>query len=206
MVESWTMKGATFGPCNCDWGCPCNFDAPPTYGHCDGIYVWAVSEGRYGDVSLEGLNFAWAGHSPAAIHEGNLTAVVLVDEQAAPAQRDALAALWTGGPSGLPFDILNAVTTTLLDTIYAPFEIELDGINTKAKIGGGEIFEVAQSRVKNPVTGLEEELYLDKPRGFTSTRSELGMAEVAHFQVEGLVLEGMNGKYAEYAEFEYAGP
>jgi hypothetical protein len=32
------------------------------------------------------------------------------------------------------------------------------------------------------------------------------MAEVGRFATEGLVLEGMNGKYAEYAEFEYAGP
>ena len=200
------MKGATFGPCNCDWGCPCNFDAPPTYGHCDGIYVWAVREGTYGADSLDGLGFAWAAHSPGPIHEGNLTAIVLVDEQASASQRDALAALWSGDPAGLPFDILNAVTSTFLGTIYAPFEIELAGINTRAKIDGGKIFEVEQSRVKNPVTGEEEELHLDKPNGFTSTRSELGMAQVARFATEGLVLEGMSGKYAEYAEFDYAGP
>jgi hypothetical protein len=205
MVPPWTMKGATFGPCHCDWGCPCNFDAPPTYGHCDGVYVWAVSEGRYGDVSLDGLNFAWAGHSPGPIHEGDLTTVLLVDEQASPQQRAALESLWAG-PAGPPFDIFNAVTSISLETIYAPFEIELAGINTRAKIGGGEIFEVVQSRVKNPVTGEEEVLYLDKPTGFTATRSELGMAEVAQFQVEGLVLDGMNGKFADYSEFEYSGP
>jgi hypothetical protein len=203
VVESWTMKGATFGPCNCDWGCPCNFDAPPTYGHCDGVYVWALSEGRYGDVGLDGLNFAWAAHSPGAIHEGNLTAVWLVDQKASEEQRAALETLATG-PAGLPFDILSSVTSTLLDTIYASFAVELAGIDTRAKVG--DVFEVVQSRVKNPVTGEEEELYLDKPRGFTSIRSELGMAEVAYFQVDGLVLEGMSGKYAEYAEFEYAGP
>jgi hypothetical protein len=202
-VEHWELRGATFGPCNCDWGCPCNFDAPPTYGHCDGIYVWAVSEGRYGDVSLDGVNFAWAGHSPGPIHEGGLTAVWLVDEQTSQEQRGALDVLRTGA-SGVPFGIFEAVTSTLLDTIYAPFEIELDGINTKARIGN--IFEVVQSRVKNPVTGEVEELYLDKPTGFTSTRSELGMSEVARFESEGLVLEGMQGKYAEYAEFAYSGP
>jgi hypothetical protein len=165
-----------------------------------------VQEGTYGTVSLDGLSFAWAAHSPGAIHDGNLTAVVLVDEQASPAQRDALAALWTGGPAGLPFDILNAVTSTFLGTIYAPFEIELAGINTKAKIDGGKIFEVEQSRVKNPVTGEEEELHLEKPKGFTSIRSELGMAAVARFATEELVLEGMSGKYAEFAEFAYTGP
>jgi hypothetical protein len=199
------MKGATIGPCNCDWGCPCNFDAPPTYGHCDGVYLWALSDGRYGDMSLAGLSFAWAAHSPGPLHEGNLTAVWLVDEQASPDQRAALEALFAG-PSGLPFDIFGSITTTLYDTIYAPFEVELSGIDSKAKIAGGEIFELVQSRVKNPVTGEEEELYLDKPRGFTSTRSELGMAPVANFRTKDLVFEGMNGKYAEYAEFTYSGP
>ena len=148
-------------------------------------------------------NFAWAAHSPGPIHEGNLTAVWLVDENASDEQRAALQALATG-PAGLPFDILASVTSTLLETIYAPFEIELAGIDTKARIG--DFFEVIQARVKNPVTGEDEELYIDKPRGFTSTRSELGMAKVAHFETDGLVLNGMNGKYAEYAEFAYSGP
>src|SRR5262252_6759515 len=26
------LKGVLLGACNCDWGCPCNFEAPPTYG------------------------------------------------------------------------------------------------------------------------------------------------------------------------------
>ncbi len=61
------------------------------------------------------------------------------------------------------------------------------------------------SRVKNPVTGDEEELYLDKPTGFTSKRSELGMSELAKFSCDGLSFD-TSGKYAEYADFEYAGP
>jgi hypothetical protein len=205
MVESWTMSGATFGPCNCDWGCPCNFDVAPSYGHCDGVYVWTVQSGQYGDVPLEGLLFAWAAHSPAALHEGNLTSVLIVDENSTPEQRQALETLWRSGSAGLPFDIFSSITSTWLETIYAPFEIELAGIDTKAKIAGGEIFELAQSRVKNPVTGDEEQLYLDKPTGFTSTRSELGMSQVATFACDGLVFD-MSGKYAEYAEFEYSGP
>ena len=205
MSESWTMNGAIYGSCNCDWGCPCNFDVAPSYGHCDGVYMFAVREGRYGEVSLDGVHFAWAAHSPGPLHEGNLTAALIVDESATPEQREALTTLWRSGSSGLPFTILNSVTATWLETIYAPFDVELAGINTKAKIGGGKIYEVALSRVKNPVTGDEEELYLDKPTGFTSKRSELGMSEVAKFSCDGLSFD-ISGKYSEYAEFEYAGP
>jgi hypothetical protein len=41
-VPAWFMRGSLVGACNCDWGCPCNFDAPPTYGFCDGFYGMVV--------------------------------------------------------------------------------------------------------------------------------------------------------------------
>ena len=205
MVEPWSMKGELFGPCNCDWGCPCNFDAPPTYGYCEGIYVYHVREGRYGDTSLDGLKHAQAGRTPGPVHEGNMTSVLIVDESASPKQRHALETLWRSGEAGLPFDIWNAVTSTWLDTIVAPIELELAGIDSRVRIGGGELGEISISRIKNPVTGDAEELYLDKPTGFTSTRSELGMSTVARLDSPGLSFD-VSGKYAEYAEYEYSGP
>jgi hypothetical protein len=204
-MEHWTMTGAIFGSCNCDWGCPCNFDVAPSYGHCDGVYVFAVREGSYGRESLNGLNFAWGAHSPGPLHEGGVTAVLMVDETASPAQREALEMFWRSGSAGLPFDILNSVTATWIDTVYARFMVELAGINSSAKIADGKIYSLAQTRVKNPVTGDEEELYLDKPTGFTSKRSELGMSTTARLSCDGLAFD-TSGKYAEYAEFEYAGP
>jgi hypothetical protein len=134
-----------------------------------------------------------------------MTSVLIVDESASAAQREALEALWKSGEAGLPFDIWNAVTSTWLDTIVAPIEFELAGIGSRVRIGNGELGEVAISRIKNPVTGDEEELYLDKPTGFTSTRSELGMSTVARFDSPGLSFD-VSGKYAEYAEYEYSGP
>lgn len=199
------MEGELFGPCNCDWGCPCNFDAPPTYGNCDGIYVYFVREGRYGNVVLDGLKYAQAGSSPGPVHEGNMTSVLIVDEEAAPEQRDVLETLWKSGEAGLPFDIWSSVTSTWLDTIVAPIDLELAGINSRMRIDDGKVCEIAISRIKNPVTGDEEEIYLDKPTGFTSTRSELGMSTVFRFDSPGLSFDA-SGKYAEYAEYSYSGP
>lgn len=205
MAEKWFLKGATFGGCNCDWGCPCNFDARPTHGGCDGVYVWAIRQGKYGNTTLDGLHMAWAGSSPGPIHEGNVTNVYIIDEQATSDQRVALETLAEGDGVGMPFDVFKAVSGRRLGPVYASFEVKLDGIRSEAKIGGGSIYEVAQSRVKNPVTGEEEELYLDKPTGFTSKRSELGMSTVDRLNVDGLSWDN-SGQYAEYAEFEYSGP
>lgn len=205
MPDQWSLKGAIFGACSCDWGCPCNFDVAPSYGHCNGVYMFAIKEGHYGDTSLDGAKFAWAAHSPGPLHEGNVTALWIVDEALNDEQRSAIETLGKGDGVGLPFDILASVTGTSLDTLVAPFEVTLDGINSSAKIGNGAIHELAMTRVKNPVTGEEEELYLDKPTGFTSKRSELGMSTVARFSSDELSFEH-DGKYAEFAEFEYAGP
>jgi hypothetical protein len=43
------MKGILLGACNCDWGCPCSFNAPPTHGKCEGGYLWHIEEGKFGD-------------------------------------------------------------------------------------------------------------------------------------------------------------
>ena len=199
------MKGSVFGPCNCDWGCPCNFDAPPTYGGCDGVYVYWVAEGRYGDVPLDGLKYVVAGSSPGAVHEGNLTAVMIVDTEATAPQRDALEDLWKSGEAGPPFDIWQSVTSTWLDTIVAPIELELAGIRSRARIDGGRLLDLALARVKNPVTGEEEITHLEKPTGFTSKRTELGTTDVFRLRCADWDWD-YSGKYGEFADYEYSGP
>ncbi len=199
------MKGSILGPCNCDWGCPCNFDVAPSYGHCEGIYAYSVGDGNYGETRLDGLRYVHVGSWPAAVHLGDGTAVLIVDSDSSDAQRDALEALWKSGEAGLPFDIWNAVTSTWFDTIVAPVEMEWDGLRSRVQVDGGRLLELVMSRVKNPVTGDDEITYLEKPTGFTSKRTELGTTEVFRLEVAGWSWD-YSGKYGEFAEYEYSGP
>ena len=59
----WTMEADYLRACNCDYGCPCEFDAPPTQGFCEGVGAWRINRGRYGDVALDGLGQSFALHS-----------------------------------------------------------------------------------------------------------------------------------------------
>ena len=43
----------------------------PSYGNCEGVYVWHVETGRYDGVSLDGAAFGQVGLFPEAIHLGN---------------------------------------------------------------------------------------------------------------------------------------
>src|SRR4051795_12648399 len=52
---AWSIRGNHFVNCNCDYGCPCQFNALPTDGTCRAVLAWHIEEGHFGDVRLDGL-------------------------------------------------------------------------------------------------------------------------------------------------------
>jgi hypothetical protein len=194
---SYHLKGFSVGGCSCDWGCPCNFEAPPTRGFCEGGGVWHIEQGHYGGVKLDGLCIGLAAQSPAALHLGNVTLLILVDERADAAQRQAIEVMV---PSIPPFSIFYSLTSKFLGFHYAPIEMQLDGIRSRATAPG--ILELALAPMINPVTGEEEPATLTKPRGFTAKLQELCATTVLRFSKAGLSYDH-SGKYGEFAPFEY---
>ena len=78
----WYVEGAAFGNCNCDYGCPCQFERRPTHGPCRGFEVMRIDHGHFGEVSLDGLCTALLYSWPGAIYEGNGTMQAIIDEHA----------------------------------------------------------------------------------------------------------------------------
>lgn len=196
---AWSMRGYLLGACSCDWGCPCSFNAPPTKGYCEGGYVWHVVEGNYHGVKLDGVTFCWVAASPGPLHEGNVTAQVIVDSRATPQQRDAILKV-SEGKEGGPFAIFASVTSKFLDPMFALFEVKIDGLHSYAK--AGDVLDMQISPIENPVTGSREELQLRKPTGFTSTWADLGKSAKFSVHAPGLAYDH-SGQYAEYSEFAY---
>ena len=56
----WMIRGPKIASCNCDYGCPCEFNAAPTNAICEGLEAMEITEGYFGDLRLEGLRFAAA--------------------------------------------------------------------------------------------------------------------------------------------------
>lgn len=200
MATEWSMQGTLLGACSCDWGCPCSFDAPPTRGFCEGAYVWHITTGKFGDTPLDGLSWSWIAHSPGPLHQGNVTWVVLADENATPEQRQAFAKI-AEGKSGGPWVIFMAVASHRGDPQYLPFQVEIDGLNSKVRAGDALRMELGP--ILNPVTGEAEEIYLDKPTGFTSKRLTLGAGKVLRVDTD--LVYDHSGKYGEFSKFEYSG-
>src|SRR2546430_17539549 len=161
MVSKWRMSGSLLGECNCDWGCPCSFDAPPSHGGCRGVYTWIIDKGAYGDVRLDGLGVALPGIWPGAVHLGHGTQLALIDGRATPAQRKALETLGKGEAGG-PVARFASLPQRRRPPLLGLFQGRLNGVLSPIPVDSGKDYDPVLSRVKKPLTGEGEELYLDK--------------------------------------------
>jgi hypothetical protein len=201
MAESWRLHGKVLVACNCDWGCPCNFNARPTTGKCEGGWTWHIESGSYGDVRLDGLNFSVYANWPGAIHEGNGEALVLVDERADPSQRSAIDVL-LAGKSGGPWEVLGWTWPRVHGPYAAAYDLVFDGVRTRMKCG--KYVEVECGPIKNPVSGANSFPAVVLPQGIIFKQGELG--STGRFRVDGGVEYDHSGQYMAVGPFEYKWP
>ena len=166
----WTIEADFLQACNCDYGCPCEFEAPPTNGYCEGIGAWRINKGNYGTVKLDGLGLGFAARWPEAIHKGNGTGCIFVDEKATPEQREALFTIASGQAGGMPFEIIAQTFSKVLDTQYVPFTFNVEGRNSSASLGKAVTMQLEP--IKNPVTGEPEGLRVEHETGFMFKSAE----------------------------------
>lgn len=193
-MKKWFFDADYLQACNCDYGCPCEFAAPPTPGFCEGIGVWKIDKGKYGDLPLDGTGLAFAARWPGAIHEGNGIVCLFVDEKASTAQREALLEIGLGKAGGLPFEILATTFSKLLEPQFVPFDLQINGLQSTARLG--DKFRIALEPIKNPVTGNSEQITVDHGTGFIFKTAECASAR------EGLVdVDQMKFSYPNKAGF-----
>jgi hypothetical protein len=93
----WSIEAVSFGSCNCDYGCPCQFERRPTQGNCRGFEVGRIKRGLFDGVSLDNLCYVLLNAWPGAVFEGNGAVQAVIDERADEEQRKALATILYGG-------------------------------------------------------------------------------------------------------------
>lgn len=169
-ATKWFYEADYIQACNCDYGCPCEFSAPPTRGFCDGVGAWKIHKGSFGDIPLDGLALGFVAHWPKAIHEGNGTVCLYFEEKADARQRDALFQIASGKAGGLPFEILVNTFSTIADPQFVSFTFELDGKNSRVRMG--KAVTIATESIKNPVTGDPESVKVEHGTGFIFKEAE----------------------------------
>ncbi len=197
----WSLKGDALGACSCDWGCPCNFDAPPSKGWCEGGYSFHINQGRHGDTKLDGLTIGFFIHAPGALHQGNVTGYLLVDEKATPEQRAAIGQIF-GGAAGGPFGALAGLLVKVIGPEFVPVDWHLDGPKSYARFG--DRAEMRLAVIKNPVTGAESGFTLKMTNGLLTNQAEIMASSVLRIRHPELSYDH-SGQYGETFKFDYAG-
>jgi hypothetical protein len=171
----WRMQGTEIVNCNCAVGCPCQFNALPTNGNCRAYVFFQIDKGRFGKTSLDGLRwgalFAW----PGAIHEGNGTAMVVIEARANAEQRAAIETVAQGketAPGSLITQVFSTTLTSGHPTQYKPIDLTIDEKAGTAHVRVDGLLDASAEPIKNPMTGAAHRARVTLATGFEYTEAE----------------------------------
>ena len=174
----WQIRVYYLDSCNCDWGCPCQFNAKPTHGNCEGVGGIHIIEGNYGDIKVNGLNMAWMASWPGPIHEGHGKGSFYIDRRANEGQFYALSRILTGRAGGGPFIVYGSVMNVMEEPKRARFTFQSKGLRSRVNIVLDQeektvVGEAWLEPITNPVTGKVHRAIIELPEGFEATRMDM---------------------------------
>jgi hypothetical protein len=216
--STWKVHAYFLDACNCDWGCPCQFNAKPTHGNCEGVAGYHIVTGSYGtNINLDGLNMALIASWPGPIHEGHGKASFYIDNRADEKQFEALSNIITGRAGGGPFEVYATTIEELQEPKRASVKFQARDIRSRVGVFGGRedgkqrkqsqdiIAEAWLEPIRNPVTGKVHRAIIELPEGFESSRMD-------QTSIKTLVANDANlkfqyeGTYGSFSENTWKGP
>lgn len=169
MADTWSIEGAWFKNCNCDPGCPCDFNQAPTTGQCEGMLGMRIDSGHFGDVPLDGLKFAGAAWWPGRLDEGNGHILPIIDESADEEQRKALLTILSGEAGGTMFEIFSAVCPHVREPVFAPIDFEFDIESRTGRLSAGDLIDTEVEPLRAIDSAEPYRIVVKIPGGFEYT-------------------------------------
>ncbi|MFB9268472.1 DUF1326 domain-containing protein [Bradyrhizobium erythrophlei] len=202
MASDWRLEGEWIKNCNCAFGCPCDFNAPPTLGFCKGMLGMRITKGHFESTRLDGLVFIATVNFPGPLHEGNGQIQPIIDERATAEQREALFQILSGKHSaeGTLFHILTLIVTKIHDPAFVPFEFSFDKNGRVAKLVAKGVLETEVEPIKNPVTGAPHRIEVLMPEGFEYREAEVGSANIRSTGAIKFETNGSHGSLANVVQ------
>ncbi|MFQ5982462.1 MAG: DUF1326 domain-containing protein [Woeseiaceae bacterium] len=182
MGVKWEVEGPEYANCNCDYGCPCQFNSRPTDGTCKAFGMMRIDKGFFGDISLDGLYMGFLIDFPNAIHEGNGTHQIILDEAGDEDQRNAMATIIRGDETdefATHWYVYSKMSSTHNDPLIASivFDIDIENRTVSSKVG--DLIDSSCEPIRNPVTGDPHRVRIDLPNGFEYRIAEIGSASTS---------------------------
>lgn len=201
----WYVEGIEFGNCNCSYGCPCQFEARPTFGDCRGFEVLRIDRGHFGDVPLAGLKVAMVYAWPGAVFEGNGAMQVILDERADQRQRAALSTIVQGGETeegATHWWVYRAMCDTVHEPLARPITYEVDLEARIARVSIPGVLESTGRPIRSPATGQPHRVLIEIPRGIEFERAEIGSAST---RATGAITLELDDTYGQFNVLRHSG-
>ncbi len=197
----WELTADNFTNCNCAYGCPCQFNALPTYGNCEAVVAMEIKHGFFDQIRLDGLKTVSVIQWPGPIHEGNGKAFIIVDKSATDEQRHSLLTILSGEETSPGATIWNVFAATL-DTVYDPafhsIELAIDIPARSCQVSVTNLITMSGEPITNPVTGQQHRAQIHIPDGFEYSIAEMGSGSSKTFGPIELDLSDTYGQFSEY--------
>ena len=176
MKIDWHIKGKQFGNCNCNYGCPCQFNSAPTDNYCHGIGAFLIEEGFFGDTDLAGVKAVSMMKFPGPIHEGKGKMQIILDANSTTNQQKAVQSIIYGKETE-PMATAFSMYVSMMEKIYDPLikNIELD-INLETRICNLKVENIITTKtepIKNPITGDSHRARIVLPEGMEFKEAEM---------------------------------
>ncbi len=178
-IPNWTLKADYVESCNCSYGCPCNFTGFPSNGFCSALVGYHIRQGKYGVVKLDDLD-------------------------AQQEQKDAMINIFSGKAKGNGHFALFASTVKYhLDPQFVDVHMNIDGRRSSFSVPG--IIDVKLENFINPVTGDEQDIKIQLPKGFIWKLADAAKTKLMRISTSSLNFDH-SGKNAFYSIVDFKGP
>lgn len=201
----WYVEGTEFGSCNCDYGCPCQFESLPTHGHCRGFEALRIDRGHFGDIDLSGLHVALFYAWPGPIFEGKGELQAVIDERASEEQRQALLKIVYGEETeeaATHWWVYRAMSERVHEPLYKAIEFTCEIESRQAKVSIPGVLEAHGRPIRSPATGEEHRVRIDIPDGIEFEQAEIGSSVV---KAGGTIALDLDGTYGQFNLLRHSG-
>lgn len=196
----WVMQGTQVSHCNCNIGCPCQFNALPSHGNCRAYMFMQIDKGHYGKTKLDGVRWGGMFMWPGPIHEGNGAAMVVVDQSATPEQKAAIEAVASGhdtDPGSLITQVFSTTLVKVLPTQQKPIDLAIDMKKRTARVKVDGLLNAASESIKNPITGEPHVVSVKLPNGFEYDEAQFLIGDS---KTQGAIELNFNGTHSHIAK------
>lgn len=202
-APEWKITGEFIAACSCDVFCPCVISLGrqrPTYGYCHGFMGFLIDKGFYGSETLDGLRAALLVDIPGAMHNGNWTVGIYLDERANDTTAEGLKSIMSGQAGGST-SLFQMLFGHVLGIKRVAIDYKAEGKARTIQIGKKLVASIRPTRGADP----KRDLVVTNTEYWISPDIVVCEAERAKIRDWGRVWD-FDGQSAEICKIDWRGP